>query len=347
MRILLNCIKQIFLALLILFGVFIVTVSSIGILNGLIELFADPMMVFTMSMIGPHSLSSWLIILSFVGVIILFPLLLAIWVFKDSRKFNTLEVKRLSFLWAIGVFLPTTIIVFPLYLIKRNILWATKESNNSISNKEAVPTSKKSTKMMKIFGVIIGLFVIYIIAFGIIVSNRTKSSFRPIISSIVRSNLKDNCNKSPDCDELRPIPKILQNKKIVFNKNTKIEFDPLNEIKLPELDILGFLDTGRLVDGEKVNFTDPALRMSGNLEEREYKIVRAVYSYKCNLCIDSSDIAYIVVEDSKGNRFMVFLDEYDSSVSPGRSLSWDEYIPYFLGKDSEGKEILEAKLENI
>lgn len=205
------------------------------------------------------------------------------------------------------------------------------------------------TRKIKIIAIVVGFFMIYSITLNVIVKNRNKSNFKPIVSFIVNHSLTNNCNNKNSCDELRPLPKILQNKKIVFNKNVNIKFDPyenINNIGFSELDILGFIDTEPVFNGE-VNFVDPTLGRPGFLEEREYKIVRAVYSYKCSYCIDSDDLAYLVLEDSKENRFMVFFQTYDSSVTPVRNFLWDEYLPYFLSKDSDGKKTLDARLEDV
>lgn len=54
----------------------------------------------------------------------MFPsLLFSIWIYKDSRKNNARGTKIAACLWGVGVLFPTSFIVLPFYLIKRNILW--------------------------------------------------------------------------------------------------------------------------------------------------------------------------------------------------------------------------------
>jgi hypothetical protein len=206
----------------------------------------------------------------------------------------------------------------------------------------------RTKKTIKIFCVIILVLFLYNLSIGILVdfskSNKSLENF------IVSFSLKNSCifGKS-GCDELRPLPKPLQNKKIVFSKNTEVKYDPYQDSYRDntELDLLGFIDAELYRVGNYVNFVNPILKKEGDLEEREYKIVRAVYHYNCSICIDSSDYSYIVLEDSKGNRFTALLNDEDISVTPWKKLPWDENLPYFMGKDKDGKEILYAKLENI
>ncbi|OGZ41908.1 MAG: hypothetical protein A2W41_02850 [Candidatus Ryanbacteria bacterium RIFCSPHIGHO2_01_45_13] len=136
------------------------------------------------------------------------------------------------------------------------------------------------------------------------------------------------------CDELRVLPKVLQNKKIIFSKGINIKFDPYESLKeVAESGTVGFLDT----DSWKLSneFVDPASQKRGYVAEREYKTVRAVYHYNCSYCIDSSDYAYIVLEDSAGNRFTALLN--DISDIPGRDIPWDEQLPFLLDKRNADK----------
>ena len=191
-------------------------------------------------------------------------------------------------------------------------------------------------KALKIFAILIGVLLIYSFGFTALVYLSRYS--KPLAGFLITTHLKYSCSSwKSGCDELRPLPKVLQNKKIIFGQNTNIEFDPYQGVReTSELDTEGFL-------GVSVNklpwkdVVDPKLKKTGYLAEREYKIIRAVYHYNCSYCIDSSDYAYIVLEDSKGNRFISFLDEYDSSVSPAKDIPWDDQLPYALGKDKEWK----------
>ncbi len=154
---------------------------------------------------------------------------------------------------------------------------------------------------------------------------------------MVNASLSNSCASGKSgCDELRPLPKILQNKKIIFNEDTSIRFDPRYrpELKMEDLDVLGSFNTNHL-DFSRDSTVDPSLGERGYLAEREYKIVRAVYHYNCSYCVDSSDYAYIVLEDSKGNRFSSLLDDLDFSTEPARRVPWDERVPYDIGRDGE------------
>lgn len=190
------------------------------------------------------------------------------------------------------------------------------------------------TKPLKILVVIIGIGLTYGVIWNVTVYIAVRS--KPLGKFLVDTHFRlFSCNSSKSgCYELRPLPKVLQGKKIVFNSNTNVEFDPFKtRDDFSDLDILGFLDTNpHEFDG---NLVDPVLRERGNLAEREYCIIRAVYHYNCSYCIDSSDYAYIVLEDSKGNRFSSLLNDMDSSVSPARDIPWDEQFPYALDKGGE------------
>ncbi|MCC6323948.1 hypothetical protein IT400_04125 [Candidatus Nomurabacteria bacterium] len=199
---------------------------------------------------------------------------------------------------------------------------------------------------MKILGIILGFFIGSILLFQVFVEYRFH--FKPAVNFLVKNFLPSSCNGKKDCDELRVLPKVLQGKKIVFNPDTNVFFEPFSrnaEVNISHLDTIGFLDTSNF--DPNADLVDPTLNHRGSLKDREYIIIRSVYHYKCTYCIDSSDYSFIVLEDSNGNRFVSLLNRYDSSVDPGRLLSWDEYLPFYLGNDNEGKDRLEAKLVNI
>jgi hypothetical protein len=201
-------------------------------------------------------------------------------------------------------------------------------------------------KILKVLGIIFGVLLIYGIGFNLFVHYRFK--FKPIVAIIVNLNLSNSCQSRSSCNEIRPLPKPLQGKKIVFNDNTNIEFDPFgreSQIDGSQMDLIGYIDTE--LNTTQPDEVGPLFGKRGFLKEREYKIIRAVYKYKCFYCIDSDNLAYIVLEDSKGNRFLTLLRDIDLSVNPGRNLLWDEYLPYFIGKDIEGNDLNQAKLVNI
>ncbi len=190
------------------------------------------------------------------------------------------------------------------------------------------------------------MFLSFSLARSFVVNNRTH--FKPLVDFLVNSSLSKSCAGRAGCKELRPLPKPFQNKKIVFNKDTDVQFESFNDgsyVDNSELDTLGFLDAEP--GNDNLSFINPIVEARGSLKEREYKIIRAVYEYNCTLCIDSSDISYFVLEDSNGNRFITLLDDIDFSVEPGRDLLWDEYAPYFMNGNKNNNEPSLAKLEDI
>ncbi|GEM_PF-6139084 len=162
---------------------------------------------------------------------------------------------------------------------------------------------------------------------------------------IAGSLLPSTCGPtSSGCDEIRSLPKILKDKKIVFDKNANIEFDPISDSKDGTLGILDVDYTDPKIWPKTI--VDPTSQKRGYLADREYIIVKAVYRHKCAICIDSSDYGYIVVQDSKGNRFISFLDEnLIISATSTSSTPWDEQIPSYLKDIKNIKK--EAQLEDI
>lgn len=203
-------------------------------------------------------------------------------------------------------------------------------------------------KILKIIGIIAGVLLLGGIAWNMFVHYRFH--FKPVVSFIVNYRLIHSCDDlKSGCDEIRPIPKPLQNKKIIFNQNVNIKFDPFenkSQINSAELDTLGFIETDQFPFGHK-NIVDPSSDKRGYLKEREYKIIRAVYHYNCSYCIDSSDYSYIVLENLNRDRFISMLGDMDFSVTPGKDIPWDERLPSYLGKDKDGNEIADARLEDI
>lgn len=146
---------------------------------------------------------------------------------------------------------------------------------------------------------------------------------------MVMQHLKHSCDgkeKKEGCDELLPIPKILQNKKIVFASSTLVEFDPYESQhrETASLDLVGLISASRYKPQE-VLYVQPQDQRSGYLQEREFFIVRAVRSYACNWCIDSDDYEYLVLQDTTGNRFYGFLHYYATGKEEG---TWDESVPF-------------------
>ena len=295
-----------------------------------------PETFFTLIVFGPWSTYTWLTVLTGLFFTIWPFIAFIVWVVKDSKKFKLRGIQTSPFLWGVGTVFPLVLVVFPLYLIKRNIIWPQElRENNLESVLEAKKLSVKRRWIQVFFKTLFLFFIVYVIGLILLIELGKKN--KEVGYFLVNHSLNNRCSyKKSGCDELRPFPKALQDKKIVFNKNTNIEFEPFskNERGLTDLDVLGFIDTNSH-DFVQDNMIDPNLGKRGNLLEREYKIVRAVYHYNCSYCFDSSDYAYVVLEDLKGNRFTSILDDTDSSTVPGRDIPWDEQVPFEIGVDGE------------
>ena len=147
--------------------------------------------------------------------------------------------------------------------------------------------------------------------------------------SIVSLNLKEYCppNNSSNCEELRPLPAILKNKKIVMATSTYVEFSPY-EVKyrqMSDIDVDGYINLSTYKSPGN-HIVSPAEEKTGYLQDRYYSIVRAVYSYRCSYCFDSDDFGYLVLEDSSGYRFMAFFDDFATSTRS--DIPWDEQVPF-------------------
>lgn len=265
-----------------------------------------------------------------------------VWAVKDSRKFKVRGINTRPYLWGMGMIFPLILVTFPLYFIYRSIIWPKKLGVDTpltnLENTKIIKEKKGKRKWLQ--GgilVLLVLFVVLPLVFSLLIQVGIRN--KAIGNFLINVSLANSCTSvKSGCDELRPIPKILQNKKIIFNEDTSIQFDPRYrpEISFTDLDILGSLDTNQRRSPQDT-IVDPKLGERGYLSEREYRIIRAVYHYNCSYCIDSSDYAYIVLEDSKGNRFSSLLeyDYWNPSMETARTLQWDERVPYDLGGGSE------------
>ncbi len=200
-------------------------------------------------------------------------------------------------------------------------------------------------KNIRVSLVVVGLLCFFVFSYNFLIQHRFY--FKPVVNYIVNKSLI-SCDGRKGCTEVRPVPKPLQGKKFVFGTSTDIFFEPyskLTDIDRSEFDTLGFLDADpRYNRKPPSDFINPSLNKRGYLQEREYKIIRTMYHYNCAICIDSSDYAFIVIEDKKGNRFVSMLNEYDSTKTPGQKLTWDEYLPYFMAKDTDGNQRVDVQL---
>lgn len=154
--------RQFILAVIILFGILVF--PAIG-LQALLQI--NEGMAYSLAIIGPHSLLSWLFLLVDV---FWFPIFLAMWVTRDAIKFKRQGINTMPFLWAIGMVLPTIIAVFPFYFVFRSISWQRKFSKNNpntIEQEEQQENVEKRLGFIKkghefLLNVIAATFVIYI-----------------------------------------------------------------------------------------------------------------------------------------------------------------------------------------
>lgn len=343
------------LAVMILFGVIIFPIMGV---------LSNPQSSNALTATGSSSVVfvSWLLLLI---IILWYPIALTIWVVKDARKFKKQGVRIMPLLWGMGMILPIGIfiitfiykiyvprsigvtflifsLIFSSYFVLRSVSWRRKiRTNNLDIIEQEIKPEQEIRKMYvpskRVRNVSLSVIAIAFIGYPILIYlaqyNRPIAKFLTAIHSVIYSQSSCGVEKK-GCDELRALPKVLQNKKIVFSKDINIEFDPYESWKeAVESGTVGFLDT----DSGKLSneFVDPALQKRGYVAEREYKIVRAVYHYNCSYCIDSSDNAYVVLQDSAGNRFTALLD--DLSDIPGRDIPWDEQLPFLLDKRNADK----------
>lgn len=130
MKKILNYIKQILLGIAIVIAVIFLSSVANTIIALIIMSLKDSLIVYTLLSFGPYSFLSWiiLILMLIISIIIIMtpPFFLARWVYKETKSFKNLGIKTNEFFWAVAVILPTAFFIFPVFLIKRNILWPEK-----------------------------------------------------------------------------------------------------------------------------------------------------------------------------------------------------------------------------
>lgn len=198
-----------------------------------------------------------------------------------------------------------------------------------LNYKEADIEKKRKRPVVVTVLVVVGiLFAPYFIWQGIL---NISSHNKKFAESIVLMNLKNHCPPKgiENCHELRPLPAVLQNKKIVLASSTYAEFEPykLEYKEAANLDVDGFLSLSTY-KFPGMDLVTPQSEKSGYLQDKEFKIIRAVYSYACSYCIDSSDSGYLVLENNSGYRFIAFLSDLDFSASTTKRVPWDQQVPF-------------------
>ena len=111
---------RVILALMILFGILFFPALGFGTLKEV-----DLTMAYMLVIAGPWSIATWLLLLA---MFFWYPAILTAWVVRDAMKFKHRGIKTSPLLWAIGMILPTIIIVFPIYLIRRKITWVSVDN---------------------------------------------------------------------------------------------------------------------------------------------------------------------------------------------------------------------------
>lgn len=269
------------------------------------------------------------------------------WVVRDSKKFVAKGITTRPWIWGLGMIFPLILVVFPVYFVVRNLFWKEKLEAPNIDNNLEGANSRGGQKMKQKWRwwaiLLVGLITY---SLGVNLLQYIGSKNRTIGDFLVNFALSNSCNLGKsDCDEPRAIPKILQNKKIVFNSDISVEFNPLSQTErgFGEVDVLGILNTNPGGPGVDTSYK-PDFGKWGYLQDREYKIVRAVYHYNCSYCVDSSSYGYLVVEDPEGNRFELLLDDMDVSTEPARDIPWDEQLPSEIGLKEYFGRLIDIKL---
>lgn len=109
---------RIILALVILCGNLIFLPMGLEVLKQI-----NPGKMYILAIVGPRSISEWILVS---GMFLWYHILLMTLVTRDAIKFKHKGVQTSPLLWAVGMILPTTIIVFPIYMIRRKITWVNK-----------------------------------------------------------------------------------------------------------------------------------------------------------------------------------------------------------------------------
>lgn len=137
-RTIINYLKYVTLSFLILFiGLLIVPTLCSMAFREVLTLLDQPTL-YTLFVVGPWSLYSWFILFFWVAVTIWPFVAFIVWAVVDSRKFAAQGIKTSPFLWGLGMLFPIILIVFPLYLVRRNITWQ-KEEEKSVLTKWSRP----------------------------------------------------------------------------------------------------------------------------------------------------------------------------------------------------------------
>jgi hypothetical protein len=111
---------RIALALIMLLGVVVFPVVGLEIFKQ-----AFPIQAYLLISFGPRLPSQWLI---FLGILFWYPAALAAWVARDATKSKPNGAAIWPILWAVGTILPTIVIVLPLYMIRRKIIWTGRQT---------------------------------------------------------------------------------------------------------------------------------------------------------------------------------------------------------------------------
>ena len=109
------------LAILVV-GVPLSAALCLGVLMGALQATAPETAELLMTS-SPYFLSEWILAFFLFASALSFPLALGLFVWRDVFWWQRRGIRTSPLLWGIGMLPPVVIIVFPLYLVYRNILW--------------------------------------------------------------------------------------------------------------------------------------------------------------------------------------------------------------------------------
>ncbi|MEK7148332.1 MAG: hypothetical protein AAB770_00240 [Patescibacteria group bacterium] len=149
-KIFLNYLKYVVLACLILFvGLLIIPAFGSSMLIGALKAVA-PFTITVLSMAGPHSVYDWAIVLNALIVFVWPYIAFIVWAIVDSRKFKVLGINTHPYLWGVGMIFPLILVVFPVYIVRRNITWGKEINAKEIVGDISYVVSKKTSFRKKL-----------------------------------------------------------------------------------------------------------------------------------------------------------------------------------------------------
>ncbi|MDE2001825.1 MAG: hypothetical protein KGJ13_11965 [Patescibacteria group bacterium] len=149
-------VRQFIIAVMVLFGFLIGPSLVLGVLR-----VVNPEMAYGLLLIGPYSVGSWAALLM---MALWYPLALGVWVFRDASRFYNEGIRTSPLAWAIGSFLPTALVVIPVYYIVREVVWARR-----IHDKIVFDGTQSAWLRKKFFGFPVRELTLSALAIGFVV----------------------------------------------------------------------------------------------------------------------------------------------------------------------------------